>query len=263
MFRTLLLIIFHVIVLHGFGQLEVPTSIDLVGGQNSDRQINGIAFPQVPDAAISAEGVRSNASSFTEVSGTNILSGALTPPLSSYSPGLVVQIVPQAANHANAQLDLNALGPRPMIKLGGLPLDSADLWPGSPVRLIYDGQAFLVLSTVSIPCKTGFHVGGREFCIENNSRSAKTFLDAVLECDSLGSRLCKNSEWVYACRSEPSFFGTVVDYEWVDDAANALNHAKQVGFGYDGMNADLGSGCERGFSVIHTTLSRFRCCMTR
>ena len=65
--------------------------------------------------------------------------------------------------------------------------------------------------------------------------------------------------YTHVDRSHPS----VLDYEWVDDAANSLNNGKQVGYGFNGMNAELGFGCERGFSVPPNTLTRFRCCMTR
>ncbi|MBK6476392.1 MAG: hypothetical protein IPF95_17055 [Flavobacteriales bacterium] len=194
------------IVLTCSGQLDVPVRIELNGLQSGDRQISGLAFPATPDAAMSAEAVRSNSTTFTQVSGTSILSGDLNPPISSYAAGLVVQVVPLSANWSNAQLNLNSLGSRPIHKAGVMSLDSADLWPSVPTQMIYDGQNFIILGTVSIPCKAGFHVGGREYCIEDSSRSPLTFSNAAIACNDIGARLCKNSEWVYACRSEPSFF---------------------------------------------------------
>jgi hypothetical protein len=56
----------------------------------------------------------------------------------------------------------------------------------------------------------------------------------------------------------------VLNYEWVDHAANNSSNAKRVGRGSDGNTGDdLGIGCTHGHHAAPTAQTRFRCCMTR
>ena len=245
-------------------QLMIPGPLVLNGANPNERQITGLADPLTADAAISVEALRTNRTTYTTVNGTTLLNGTLVPAPVNYSAGMVVTILPTSANEPGATLDLNNLGARPIVKAGGIPLDSADLWPGVPSRMIYDGQRFIVLGSSSIPCKNGFSVGAREYCIEDSSRSEVSFFDAVVFCKNRGARLCKNSEWVHQCLRIPGFLGTVLDYEWVDDAANHLDGGKRIGNGGNGETGTIpGIDCKHGSSIASTTSVRFRCCMTR
>ena len=163
-------------------QWDVPVRIELTGSQPADRQVLGLADPAVLDAGTSAEAVRSNAVSYTTTQGSAVLTGALIPAPQAYVAGMVVSVLPDEANESGAQIDLNGLGPRAIMKTGGLPLDSADLIPGSPVRLVYDGDNFIVLGPVYLPCPAGYHVGSREYCIEDSSRAAVNFYQATAAC---------------------------------------------------------------------------------
>lgn len=247
-----------------FAQLQVPVSLELNGPTDQDRQVVGLAAPEVLDAAINVESIRTNATTFATVQGTSTLTGTLVPAPLQYTTGMVVSIVPVNANHANVQLDLNGLGAVPVVKGGGVPLDSADLWPGEPARMVFDGARFILISAVPIPCRQGYHVGSREFCIEDSSREAVTWYEAVTFCEGMNARLCKYSEWSYACLKDPAFIGTVLNYEWIDDAANDADNAKRVGNGGNGETGTVpGIDCRHGASTVPTSLMRFRCCASR
>ncbi|MBK7384333.1 MAG: hypothetical protein IPI81_13555 [Flavobacteriales bacterium] len=253
-----------VLALSASAQLDVPARVVMVGTAPEDRQVIGLSAPLSNGSAVSVDAARNSAVSFTPVTGGAVLAGILTPAPTAYVVGMVVSVVPSTANADSAQLDLNGLGPRPIHKAGDLPLDSADLWPGVPARMVYDGTAFRMLSTTYLPCPAGYHAGGREFCIEDSVRADTTFLVAVHECRTLDSRLCSYAEWVHACRSEPSFLGTVLDAEWVDSAANDQDGAKRVGYGGDGSTLDPEFGCNRGsWAHIATGKARYRCCRNR
>lgn len=245
-------------------QLIVPGPLVLNGTNANERQITGLADPLTGDAAISVDAIRTNSTTYTTVNGTIFLNGTLVPAPVNYSAGMLVTIVPTTANYSNAQLELNGLGPQAIVKAGGLPLDSADLEAGTPARLIHDGARFVVLTSTTLPCRTGFHVGSREFCIEDSSRSELTFLEAMTTCKNLGARLCKNSEWAHSCLKDPGFIGTVLNYEWVDDAANNINGTKKVGNGGNGETGTIpGIDCKHGYFGVPTDSVRSRCCMNR
>ena len=249
----------------GKAQLESATRLVLTGPDPEQRQVEGLAYPSSGDAAVSVDAARNQASTFVEVDGSAVLEGDLSPAPSEYTAGMVVTMVLTQSNSGAATVNLNGLGPRSLLKHGRLPLDSADLAPGVPVRMAYDGEAFRVLSSTYLPCRKGYSIGAREYCIEDSSRADTTFLAALQLCRSKDARLCTYAEWVHACQSNPGFIGTVLDYEWVDSAANNANGAKLVGNGGDGTpGSPVGINCGHGGQAsISNGRGRYRCCTHR
>ena len=263
--RTTAIILSVVLASAVHAQWEVPVPIVLNGAQPADRQVRGLADPASSTAAVSVDAARNSVTTYTTTTGGVLMQGALAPAPASYTAGMLITIVPATANDSAAQVDLNNLGARNVLKSGGLALDSADLMPGIPARLIYDGTNFHLLGNTYIPCPAGYHVGGREFCIEDSVRADTGWYAAQRICRDLDARLCTFGEWVFACRSNPSFIGTVLDYEWVDSAANNTNGVKRVGNGGDGtLEGTIGINCGHGGQAAADTGSeRFRCCRHR
>jgi hypothetical protein len=245
------------------GQWDVPVPVVLTGAAPDQRQLTGLSDPADSTAAVSLAAARDNVLTYATASGTAELTIELTPPPSAYMAGMTVHILPIEANASGAQLNVNGLGPRPLLKQGGLPLDSADLFPGIPVKLVYDGSAFLILGSSYLPCRPGYRAVAREFCIEDSSRAAVNFYTAAATCTALGGRLCTFSEWTHACRVVPGFMSTVPSVEWVDSAANNATDAKRLGYGSDGSATPEGSGCAYGGTTAPTNTSRYRCCTNR
>ncbi len=245
------------------GQWEVPVPLVLTGPSAADAQVLGLAHPLQADAAMSVDAARTSAATYTSAVGP-VYSASLVPPASSYAAGMVITLVPQNDCVPTAQIDVDGLGPRDIVEQGGLPLDTADLKAGVPVRMVYDGARFVLLGSTYIPCPAGYSVGGRTFCIEDSVSAVTTFYQAVDQCTARNARLCGYNEWVLACERVPGFLATVVDYEWIDDAANNLTDAKIIGNGGDGSTGTtLEIGCRRGGSSAPTLTWRFRCCRTR
>lgn len=244
-------------------QLKVPGPVQLQGATPEQRQISGLADPQTLDAAISLGALRATAVSFTQVQGTTELTGTLVPAPEGYTIGMLVTAVPLEANLPDPTLDLNGLGEKPIVKRGGLPLDSADMLPGIPVRLLYDGDQFQLISSSALPCHVGSVPVGREYCIDTGASNATTFYAANVACAAKGDRLCTLSEWAHACYAIPSFLGTVTTAEWVDHAANNTDGAKLAGAGNDGVNDAPGTGCHFGAQSSPYTPYRYRCCSHR
>jgi hypothetical protein len=150
-----------------------------------------------------------------------------------------------------------------MLKWGQIALDSADLAVGEPARLVYDGNSFLLLNSVSRPCKPGTHVVGSLYCISDSAVGEGTFFDGIQACANRGGRLCSFGEWATACRQQAGFLGSVATAEWVDDAANNTNDAKVVGAGSNGPGPVTGTACEYGNTKVPTLIFGYRCCFDR
>jgi len=254
---VIVLLIAHGTAVHA--QLDVPARIVLDGADGPDRQVTGLANPVSEDAGLSLSAVRTGATTTTYATGSVILQAVLDPALTAYGTGLLISLITSVPNAPGAQLDLNGLGARPIVKWGGVPLDSADLVPGSPSRLIYDGTQFHVLGEITLPCPDGFSAVTNAYCVMDSAMAPATFYAAIVACGAMNARLCSFSEWAFACRSRPGFLPTVSQLEWVDDAANSASNAKNVGVN----STTLEFGCEFGANSNPLELGRYRCCRNR
>ena len=259
--RTLfLLAALSSMVLHA--QLDVPVPLRFVG-DGPDRRVGGLADPVSLNDGLSVDAARATTTSRTIVSGTTTLVGQLAPAPVGLVAGMTVTITPVSANHAGATLDLNGLGARPILKWGALPLDSADLAPQVPARVVFDGTNFLLLSNSYRTCPVGYSPASSITCIADAPIGTGSFYQAAQACHALGTRLCRFEEWSSACRNDPAFITTVTANEWVDDAANSSAEAKVMGTGTDGLTNVTNFACRNGFSFEFTTIQAYRCCISR
>lgn len=249
--------------MNGLAQLNVGTPLVLSGLEGNERQVTGLAPPVDPGDAVSLGAMRTVKMSTVSLSGGLQLTGNLLPDPAAYTTGMIITVVATSTVADGATIELNGLGPKAIVRSGGVPILSGDIRVGIPSRLIYDGVRFQLLSSTQLPCPSGFSVANERYCIADQPLPAATFFDAINTCAAQGARLCTISEWSHACRSIPGFFATVTEAEWVDHAANNNTGAKLVGFGIDGSEAGPGSGCEYGGQVVPTTPYRFRCCSNR
>lgn len=260
--RPLLFMVALATVSAGQAQWDVPVHVELTGTAMEDRRVTGLADPNALDAGVSLDAARAGTMGFAPATGALALSADLVPAPLAYSVGMLVTVVPVSANAPGATLELNGLGPQAIVKGSGLPLDSADLVPGAPARLLYDGERFMLLTSALKACRTGYSPASATLCVEDSARAAQTFLNANLACAASGARLCKFGEWISACQKYPGFMGTVPEAEWVDSAGNHLSNAKLVGVGSDGLSLD-GAGCNFGYHADPILVNRFRCCTNR
>ena len=258
---ALLLVVVFPFVLNA--QLELPVRLELTGSADADRQVSGLATPLQGDAAASADVDRRGLLTTTTTIGTLELTGNLEPAPTLLVPGMLVTIIPQETNDAGASLTLNGNGPYPLVKWGGVPLDSADLALGVPNRLLFDGVRFQMINWNARPCPVGAFPGSALFCIDDSVHQAASFYNAVNTCEARGGRLCSFGEWASVCRRIPTFISSVSGYEWVEDAHNNDNDVKVMGAGYNGPDVQVGIACEYGFTRAPQSVHNFRCCFDR
>lgn len=248
---------------HCVAQLDADTPITLDSSEPHDRQVTGLAPPMDPGDAVSLGAIRTLTMNTVSLEGSSQLSGNLVPDPAAYTAGMTVTVMATSTVADGATIELNGLGPKAIVRSGGVPIVSGDIRAGIPARLVYDGVRFQLLSSTQLPCASGYSKANERYCIADQPLPAAAFFDAITTCSAQGARLCTISEWSHACRSIPGFFATVTEAEWVDHAANNNTGAKLVGFGIDGGEGGLGSGCEYGGQVVPTTPNRFRCCSNR
>ena len=259
MMRWLLIGYSALLAFAGEAQWQVPTSIVLDGADNADRQVNGLGAPEGGDHGAAVVADRATTTTYAAALGTNTLNVTLSPVPGTYTSGMRITFTPSSVNTGDASLNANGLGDVPLRKNINAPLDSGDLRPGVPVQVLYDGAVFQVTSQVYPGCPTGYKPVGVSSCIEEVSHDPVNWYTAVLACSDQGKRLCGFTEWIQACLQSDNIFGSIVDYEWLDEASNNANDGKTMGINATTLLPD----CRSGGTREPLQPIRYRCCYDR
>lgn len=124
-----------------------PSSLqagDLIAGQLYTATYHGGAF-RLTDYPTVADVQRSRFETATGVAGTNTITANLTPALTGYETGMVVQFVAANTNTGATTLNLNGLGAK-AVQRQGVALSGGELVANQPAMLFYDGTNFQILS---------------------------------------------------------------------------------------------------------------------
>lgn len=89
------------------------------------------------------------------VSGTDTITGSLTPALTAYAAGQMFYFVAAGDNTGAVTLNINSLGAKNVTKNGTTALSAGDIKSGQTIAVIYDGTRFQVISTTSLTGVTG------------------------------------------------------------------------------------------------------------
>jgi len=239
-------------------QFEIDEPILMSSPNEEDRQVKGLGYPEESDNAMSAIIILNASIMYDEATGSDQILIDLDPAISSYSAGLLITFSPDISNSGPATLDVNGNGPVSIKKNIDQELDSADLRPNIPVTIIHDGNNFQLIGQYSNSCPEGYLEMTREFCIEAQPQIQASFWIAVQTCSAAGARLCSFGEWHYACRTDQDFFNSIIDFEWIDHAANHNDRAKRIGIDLSG-NTD----CYSGGHQLPQAINNYRCCYTK
>jgi hypothetical protein len=129
-----------------------PSSLqagDLIAGQLYTATYHGGAF-RLTDYPTVADVQRSRFETATGVAGTNTITANLTPALTGYETGMVVQFVAANANTGATTLNLNGLGAK-AVQRQGAALVGGEFKAGDVVSLFYDGTQFQIVNIPSAP----------------------------------------------------------------------------------------------------------------
>lgn len=234
------------------GQMNVDVPVRFTGLSDT-RVLDGLADPVSGDAAITVEGsLRSQwAWAGATVQDTTITL-AVTPPVSTYTDGLLVRFIGPMNLAGKLTLRMEGLQPLPLVRTDGMPIALGQLQQGVVAEVMLAGANFVLLGALESGCPPGFLSVNTNYCIETAPPStASTWLWAVDRCANLGGRLCTWGEYASACTIlAGQLSGMFVDWEWIDDTSNHTHGADQAG------RATCSS--QRTTQVIQT--GRARCC---
>ena len=242
-------------------QWDVPVRVALDGDSAEDRRVSGLAAPMVGNDGLAAGLERTHALTLISATGTDSLVAvwpSIGLPITGEHPRIT--LLPDTTNHGPVTLTLPGTGAVPVVKYAVEPLDSADLQAGIPLDLVYDGAAWQVISPLPRPCPPGMFPASRDVCIERLPTPSSNFYGAANGCANRQRRMCTFGEWIAACTMPNGvLLNSIVDYEWVDHAANSGNDAKSIGLDNNTLLPDCTSGSTR----VPLTVLSYRCCSDR
>ena len=90
--------------------------------------------------------LQANATTIATVTGTDTLTGSLTPALPAYATGNLFSFVASGTNTGAATINLNSLGAKSITKKGSTALDAGDIVTGQVYLIEYDGTRFQLLN---------------------------------------------------------------------------------------------------------------------
>jgi hypothetical protein len=84
------------------------------------------------------------------VSGTNTITGSMTPSLAAYATGQMFYFVAAGDNTSAVTLNINSLGAKNVTKNGSTALTAGEIKSGQTVAVIYDGTRFQIVNPAAI-----------------------------------------------------------------------------------------------------------------
>ncbi len=124
---------------------STPTANIPMGGFKITNLATGTA---ATDAATVAQ-IQSNGAALVTVTGTDTLTGSLTPALVAYVTGAVYYFVAPATNTGAVTLNIDTLGAKNVTRDGTTALVAGDIVSGEMVAVVYDGTRFQLISPVN------------------------------------------------------------------------------------------------------------------
>ena len=238
-------------------QVSLDKPLLFVGATDNDRRITGLPRSLNASDALAA-GVEQDATLRTAfpTSGST-WQIELTALASAPPPGTnLIAMAPGGAGPV--QVEVNGFGPYPLLLGPGEPLDVADVLPGTPLNIVFDGSAFHITNGASTrrqPCPEGMVTVNEEFCISPQENTTATFFEAAVVCGSQGMRLCGWAEYLAACNNatQLGLTGLTGNWEWIDDAVNEDGSVRVSG----------SSACSATGDALATSPRTYRCCRSR
>jgi hypothetical protein len=136
------------------GQTTVTANIPLAGFK-----ITGLGAATVGTDAVRYSQIQSNTDKLVTVSGTDTLTGSVTPALTAYAAGNLFSFVVANTNTTAVTINIDGVGSKSITRTGSTALVAGDMIAGQVVLIEYDGTRFQLLNGNSF---TNLNVSGNE-----------------------------------------------------------------------------------------------------
>ena len=136
------------------GQTTVTANIPLAGFK-----ITGLGAATVGTDAVRYSQIQSNTDKLVTVSGTDTLTGSVTPALTAYAAGNLFSFVVANTNTTAVTINIDGVGSKSITRTGSTALVAGDMVAGQVALIEYDGTRFQLLNGNSF---TNLNVSGNE-----------------------------------------------------------------------------------------------------
>ena len=109
-------------------------------------KITGLATGTAGTDAVNLSQLQNSTGTFLTASGTDTITGTVSPALSSYAVGQIFAFVAAATNTGATTINISSLGAKSITRLGSTALIAGDLIINSVAFIIYDGTQFQLLN---------------------------------------------------------------------------------------------------------------------
>jgi hypothetical protein len=123
------------------GQTTVTANIPLAGFK-----ITGLGAATVGTDAVRYSQIQSNTDKLVTVSGTDTLTGSVTPALTAYAAGNLFSFVVANTNTTAVTINIDGVGSKAITRTGSTPLVAGDMVAGQVAVIEYDGTRFQLLN---------------------------------------------------------------------------------------------------------------------
>lgn len=106
-------------------------------------------------ASIAIEAQINRVKYVNSASGTNTITGSLTPALTAYGAGMMLVFQPAGNSTGAATINIDSLGAKSIVRGDGSALESGDLQASAVHLLVYDGTSFVCLNPISFSLVNG------------------------------------------------------------------------------------------------------------
>lgn len=128
-------------------QVQVDKQLQMTGSAPADRQIKNVGDAAQATDAVNAQTLQAGKLNYAVASNSgNAFSLSLTPGISTYTPGMIINFKVTSAISGAATLNVNGLGAKSIKKQVTNDLAANDIVSGQLVSVIYDGTNFQMLS---------------------------------------------------------------------------------------------------------------------
>ena len=143
-------------------------------------KITGLGAGTVATDAAQYGQLQANATTIATVTGTDTLTGSLTPALTAYATGNLFSFVAANTNTGAATINLNSLGAKSITKSGTTALVAGDIVSGQIYLIEYDGTRFQLINptNVGVSLSTANTFTATQTFNGSSSTFATTLLDA-------------------------------------------------------------------------------------
>ena len=246
-----------VIALHAHVLCLAQVSIDqpvLLTGPDGSRRIDGLGAPAQSSALITLESAAQGSWHWgTALASNQAITLTLQLPITEYREGLLVRFLAPADLAGGITLNVDGVGPLPLVRPDGLTPVLGQLRQGVECEALHAGGRFILLSASERGCPPNTVPVTERFCIDQSSVANQIIYSAMSHCANRGGRLCTWDEYHAACVlvgvQLTSMFNA---WEWIDDTSNHTHTADQAG------RATCQS--QRSAGVPTTTTGETRCC---